>query len=58
MLPEIRTDLFGKNPNRKFYNVRAARSLRMCHTALLICIESSVTVVIREALWLLGSEYT
>lgn len=22
MLPEIRTDLFGKNPNRRFYNVR------------------------------------
>lgn len=21
MLPEIRTDLFGKNPNRRFYNV-------------------------------------
>lgn len=24
MLPEIRTDLFGKNPNRKFYNVSIA----------------------------------
>jgi hypothetical protein len=21
MLPELRTDLFGKNPNRKFYTV-------------------------------------
>lgn len=36
MLPEIRTDLFGKNPNRRFYHVSCASGSETLRWALIV----------------------